>query len=79
MTILNKILNESNIVKVPTLKKAEDYLNQFKGHGRILDNNGNCIRSCRCRHSSENIVQVTGNLIRIKDPKFGFEYYKDSL
>ena len=83
MSVLQRIILEGleppkEFAQVPTLKQAQEYLGKFRGHGKILDKTGKCIQSCKCRHNNDHVVQVTGDLIIVKDPKYGFEYHKDA-
>lgn len=64
-------------LKFPTLAAAREYLEtNFNGHGIIFDKNGEIIRRCRCRHGSNHMVQVTGELDSYTDD-YGVVNYRD--
>ena len=69
-------MTNNQLVKVPTLADARKYLEQFQGHGVILDRFGNIVSRCRCMHGPNQTVQVTGRLIKTFD-KYGMPHYED--
>lgn len=70
-------MTSNQLVKVPTLVDAKKYLEQFHGHGVILDRFGHIIYRCRCMHGLNQTVQVMGRLIKAFD-RYGLPYYKDA-